>query len=78
MKRDLRLGRLQVFAAVQPAYGIETAAIDNLTNLVAFADPALTHSEVFIAGTAPHSPIQDLPPVWLRGAGRVRDYARGK
>jgi hypothetical protein len=37
-------------------FGIETAAIDNLTNLVATADPILTHSEVFIAGTEP------LPP----------------
>jgi penicillin-binding protein 1B len=34
-------------------YGIEIAEIDNLTNLVAVADPSLTHSEVFIAGTEP-------------------------
>lgn len=39
--------------------GIETAAIDNLTNLVALADPALTHSEVFIAGTEPFPPVQE-------------------
>ena len=44
----------------QPA-GIETAAIDNLTNLVALADPALTHSEVFIAGTEPFPPVQEAP-----------------
>jgi penicillin-binding protein 1B len=41
--------------------GIETAAIDNLTNLVALADPALTHSEVFIAGTEPFPPDQEEP-----------------
>ena len=41
--------------------GIETAAIDNLTNLVALADPALTHSEVFIAGTEPLPPVQEEP-----------------
>jgi membrane peptidoglycan carboxypeptidase len=41
--------------------GIETAAIDNLTNLVALADPALTHSEVFIAGTEPFPPVQGEP-----------------
>jgi hypothetical protein len=29
--------------------GIETAAIDNLTNLVALADPALTHDDEGIA-----------------------------
>ena len=33
--------------------GIITAAIDNLTNLVALADPTMTHSEVFIEGTEP-------------------------
>jgi penicillin-binding protein 1B len=41
--------------------GIETAAIDNLTNLVALPDPALTHSEVFIAGTEPFPPDQEEP-----------------
>jgi len=41
--------------------GIETAEIDNLTNLVAVADPALTHSEVFIAGTEPFVPVQEAP-----------------
>jgi len=44
----------------QPS-GIETAEIDNLTNLVALADPALTHSEVFIAGTEPFPPGQQVP-----------------
>jgi penicillin-binding protein 1B len=39
--------------------GIETAEIDNLTNLVAVAGPALTHSEVFIAGTEPFVPVED-------------------
>jgi len=42
-------------------YGIETAAIDNLTNLVAAADPVLTHSEVFIAGTEPFPPLLGEP-----------------
>jgi penicillin-binding protein 1B len=41
--------------------GVETAAIDNLTNLVALADPALTHSEVFIAGTEPFPPVEHMP-----------------
>jgi penicillin-binding protein 1B len=41
--------------------GIETAEIDNLTNLVALADPALTHSEVFIAGTEPFAPVPEAP-----------------
>ncbi len=45
---------------IQP-YGIETAAIDNLTNLVATADPVSTHSEVFIAGTEPFPPVQEEP-----------------
>ena len=55
---------LPVYKTSQPFSqpdGIETAAIDNLTNLVALADPALTHSEVFIAGTEPFPPVQDLP-----------------
>jgi uncharacterized membrane protein len=41
--------------------GIETAAIDNLTNLVALPDPALTHSEVFIVGTEPFAPVAGAP-----------------
>ena len=47
---------LSIYKTPQPFNqpdGIETAAIDNLTNLVALADPGLTHSEVFIAGTEP-------------------------
>ena len=32
-----------------------------MTNLVAVADPALTHSEVFIAGTEPFAPVQGAP-----------------
>jgi penicillin-binding protein 1B len=47
--------------------GIETAEIDNLTNLVALADPALTHSEVFIAGTEPFPPVQGAPAVIAGG-----------
>ncbi|MGD1154953.1 MAG: PBP1A family penicillin-binding protein [Terriglobia bacterium] len=53
---------LPVYKTPQPFSqpdGIETAAIDNLTNLVALADPALTHSEVFIAGTEPFPPVQE-------------------
>ncbi|MDR3674422.1 MAG: PBP1A family penicillin-binding protein [Acidobacteriota bacterium] len=41
--------------------GIETATIDNLTNLVALPDPALTHSEVFIVGTEPFAPVPGVP-----------------
>jgi penicillin-binding protein 1B len=55
---------LRVYKTPQPFSqpdGIETAAIDNLTNLVALADPALTHSEVFIAGTEPFPPAQEEP-----------------
>lgn len=57
MKRTTDLppyGNLQPFR--QPP-GISTAAIDNLTNLVALADPAMTHSEVFIEGTEPFPPV---------------------
>ena len=55
---------LSVYKAPQPFNqpdGIETAAIDNLTNLVALADPALTHNEVFIAGTEPFPPVEEVP-----------------
>jgi len=61
---------LAVYKTPQPFIqpdGIETAAIDNLTNLVALADPALTHSEVFIAGTEPFPPVQEAPPVIALG-----------
>jgi penicillin-binding protein 1B len=55
---------LPVYKTPQPFSqpdGIETAAIDNFTNLVALADPGLTHNEVFIAGTEPFSPVQEEP-----------------
>jgi hypothetical protein len=55
---------LPVYKTTQPFRqpdGIETAAIDNLTNLVALADPASTHSELFIAGTEPVAPVQEEP-----------------
>jgi len=55
---------LPVYKTTQPfsqPEGIETAAIDNLTNLVALADPALTHNEVFIVGTEPLPPVQKEP-----------------
>ena len=61
MKRTLRLIPLQGLTAFNQPDGIETAEIDNLTNLVALADPALTHSEVFIAGTEPFAPVQEAP-----------------
>jgi membrane peptidoglycan carboxypeptidase len=57
-----RTAGLPVYKAPQPfgqPHGIETAEIDNLTNLVALADPALTHSEVFITGTEPFVPVQE-------------------
>ncbi len=59
-----RTSDLPVYKTPQPFTqpdGIETAEIDNLTNLVALADPALTHSEVFIAGTEPFPPGQQEP-----------------
>lgn len=49
--------------------GIVTAAIDNLTNLVALADPTMTHSEVFIEGTEPFPPIQEEPTELALGTG---------
>ena len=55
---------LPVYKTPQPfsqPNGIETAAIDDLTNLVAPADPGLTRSEVFIAGTEPFPPVQEEP-----------------
>jgi len=61
MKRTIGL---PVYKTTQPFSqpdGIETAAIDNLTNLVALADPALTHNEVFIVGTEPLPPVQKEP-----------------
>ncbi len=59
--------------------GIETAEIDNLTNLVAVADPILTHSEVFIAGTEPFPPVLETPAVAaLRIQNQLTPAARGK
>jgi penicillin-binding protein 1B len=63
MKRTTGLDIYKTSLPFNQPYGIETASIDNLTNLVAFADPALTHSEVFIAGTEPFPPVQEEPPV---------------
>ena len=65
-----RTSGLAIYKTPQPFSqpdGIVTAAIDNLTNLVALADPALTHSEVFIAGTEPFPPVQEGPPVIALG-----------
>jgi penicillin-binding protein 1B len=55
---------LTLYQALRPfdvPEGIETAEIDNLTNLVALFDPGSTHSEVFIAGTEPFPPVQAAP-----------------
>jgi penicillin-binding protein 1B len=55
---------LSIYRTPQPFIqpdGIETAAIDNITNLVAPPDPSLTHSEVFIAGTEPFAPVEAAP-----------------
>jgi membrane carboxypeptidase/penicillin-binding protein len=61
MKRTTGLAIYKTSQPFNQPEGIETAAIDNLTNLVAAADPALTHSEVFIAGTEPFPPAQEVP-----------------
>ena len=61
MKRTSGLDPYKAFIPFNQPWGIETAAIDNLTNLVTFPDPGSTHSEVFIAGTEPVPPIQELP-----------------
>ena len=58
MKRTTGLSVYKTSQPFNQPDGIETAAIDNLTNLVALADPALTHSEVFIAGTEPFPPVR--------------------
>jgi penicillin-binding protein 1B len=58
---------LPVYKTPQPFSqpdGIETAAIDDVTNLVALADSAMTHSEVFIEGTEPFPlPSESQPGV---------------
>ena len=61
MKRTTGLAIYKTSQPFNQPEGIETAEIDNLTNLVALADPALTHSEVFIAGTEPFPPAQEEP-----------------
>jgi penicillin-binding protein 1B len=76
-------GNLEPFR--QPP-GISTAAIDNLTNLVAFPDPTLTHSELFIEGTEPFPPLpgeqtevaqglegQDVDPLGIKTSPEQRD-----
>jgi penicillin-binding protein 1B len=67
MKRTSGLDLYKASMPFNRPEGIETAEIDNLTNLVAAADPALTHSEVFIAGTEPFPPVQELPLVIALG-----------
>ena len=62
MKRTTDLPAYKNLQPFSQPPGIITAAIDNLTNLVALADPTLTHSEVFIEGTEPFPPIQVAPP----------------
>jgi penicillin-binding protein 1B len=61
MKRATGLAIYKTSQPFNQPEGIETAEIDNLTNLVARADPALTHSEVFIAGTEPFPPVPQPP-----------------
>jgi penicillin-binding protein 1B len=61
MKRSSGMSLYSSALPFNKPFGIETAAIDNLTNLVAAADPILTHSEVFIAGTEPLAPVPGEP-----------------
>ena len=61
MKRTTGLSIYKTPLPFNQPEGIEAAEIDNLTNLVALADPALTHSEVFIAGTEPTTPVEEAP-----------------
>ena len=62
MKRTSGLAVYNVSIPFNRPEGIESAEIDNLTNLVAVADPALTHSEVFIAGTEPFPQFRNYRP----------------
>jgi membrane peptidoglycan carboxypeptidase len=62
MKRTTNLPAYENLQPFSQPRGIITAAIDNLTNLVALADPTMTHSEVFIEGTEPFPLIQVEPP----------------
>jgi hypothetical protein len=73
MKRSTGLAVYKTPQPFSQPYGIETAEIDNLTNLVAHADPALTHSEVFIAGTEPFPPVPEVPPEIAWGPSRQPD-----
>ena len=61
MKRTTGLALYKASMPFNRPQGIETAEIDNLTNLVAAADPVLTHSEVFITGTEPFAPVPEAP-----------------
>jgi membrane carboxypeptidase/penicillin-binding protein len=67
MKRTTGLAIYRTPQPFNQPDGIETAAIDNLTNLVALAAPGSTHTEVFIAGTEPFPPVQVPPPVIALG-----------
>ena len=58
MKRTTDLPAYKNLQPFSQPPGIVTAAIDNLTNLVALANPTMTHSEVFIEGTEPFPPVQ--------------------
>ena len=69
MKRTTDFPVYKISQPFTQPYGIETAEIDNLTNLVAIADPALTHSEVFIAGTEPFAPAEKAPAGIALGPG---------
>jgi penicillin-binding protein 1B len=73
MKRSTGLAVYKTPQPFSQPLGIETAEIDNLTNLVAHADPALTHSEVFIAGTEPFPPVPEVPPEIAWGPPRQPD-----
>jgi penicillin-binding protein 1B len=71
---------LTLYKALKPfnvPEGIETAEIDNLTNLVALFDPVLTHSEVFIAGTEPFPPVPEAPAGIALGPRIQPDLALG-
>ena len=79
MKRTTGLSLYQTSQPFNRPEGIEIAEIDNLTNLVALADPALTHSEVFIAGTEPFPPVQqDLTDVAWRQQSHPATAPAGK
>jgi len=69
MKRTSGLALYKASTPFNRPEGIETAEIDNRTNLVAAADPALTHSEVFITGTEPFPPVEEAPAAIAMGPG---------